>query len=164
MKINQFFLLFLLIIISGNSFCQAPKQNDLVKEIMNMEKAFSDSSVKYGFVRAFEIFIDDECTVLSAHHPPIVGKKNVLMHIEKSFPPTAMNPVMSWEVSHVEISRSRDMAYTYGIYTLRVSEPEDTPKMEKGTFVTIWKKNEDSDWKVVFDSGQPGLEPKEEEK
>jgi hypothetical protein len=32
--------------------------------------------------------------------------------------------------------------------------------VRKGTYVSIWKKDENGNWKWVLDTGNPGLEPK----
>jgi hypothetical protein len=43
------------------------------------------------------------------------------------------------------------LGYTYGNYQLKM----DT-LIEKGTYVSIWKKDENGHWKYVLDSGNQG--------
>ena len=60
-----------------------------------------------------------------------------------------------WKPLNVFISESADLAYTYGTYTLTIKN--DTSET-KGTYVSIWKKQENGTWKWVLDTGNEGLE------
>jgi ketosteroid isomerase-like protein len=57
---------------------------------------------------------------------------------------------LSWEPSRAEISRGGKLGYTWGRYhsTLR-------GKSHDGTYMTVWQKQTDGSWKVLFDTGDP---------
>jgi ketosteroid isomerase-like protein len=60
---------------------------------------------------------------------------------------------MTWEPQGGDIAASGELGYTYGIYELR----DGGDNVQRGTYVTIWKKQEDGKWKFVLDSGNQGL-------
>jgi ketosteroid isomerase-like protein len=59
---------------------------------------------------------------------------------------------LSWKPLKAEISKSGDIGYTYGIYELIL--PDTTLN---GTYVNIWKKENDGEWKFVLNSNNSGL-------
>ena len=60
--------------------------------------------------------------------------------------------VLSWEPIGGDVATSGELGYTYGIYELK-----DSVNVQKGSYVTIWKKV-NGKWKFVLDSGNQGLE------
>ncbi len=60
--------------------------------------------------------------------------------------------VLSWEPLYAEVAESGELAFTYGIYELTVEK-----SIHKGTYVSVWRKNSEGDWKLALDSGNEGL-------
>lgn len=54
-------------------------------------------------------------------------------------------------LKHVDVSDTGDMAYTRGIYTVRMAGPNGEPLAEPGKWVSIWKKQSDGQWRIVVD-------------
>ena len=50
------------------------------------------------------------------------------------------------------VSDSKDLGYTYGVWQLTSLD-----SMRQGTYVTIWKKNQNGVWKYVLDAGNEGI-------
>jgi len=129
------------------------KNIDLEKEkqsLLTVDKEFSDLSEKVGMHKAFLEYIDENGVLLKDKSMPVVGKEN-LANIYKLESDTGF--VLTWEPLFADISKSCDFGYTYGIWTFTV----DT-LVEKGTYTTIWKKNNENQWKFVMDTGNDGLE------
>ncbi|MBV8115382.1 MAG: DUF4440 domain-containing protein [Silvibacterium sp.] len=62
-------------------------------------------------------------------------------HLSLTFAPTV-----------VVIAKGDDMAYTQGIYTMTYTEPKTgLTLIEKGKYVTVYKKQDDGTWKAVED-------------
>ena len=56
-----------------------------------------------------------------------------------------------------EVSKAGDLAYTQGVYTLIVTDRKTKkPVTEKGTYVTVYKKQADGSWKAVADMATAG--------
>ena len=62
-------------------------------------------------------------------------------HLSLTFSPTA-----------VVIAKGDDLAYTQGIYTMTYTEPKTGMTLiEKGKYVTVYKKQDDGSWKAIED-------------
>lgn len=120
-------------------------------EIMNADMGFSDMSRQVGMKKAFLQYIDDEGVLLRPDHLPVVGA-DAIDYISV-LSDTAYK--LSWKPMHAEIARSGEMGYTYGVYQL---ELKDTTL--KGTYVNIWKKERDGQWKFIVNSNNPGVSNK----
>jgi ketosteroid isomerase-like protein len=57
---------------------------------------------------------------------------------------------LSWEPARAEISRGGKLGYTWGRYHSMFGG-----KAREGTYMTVWQKQPDGSWKVLFDTGDP---------
>lgn len=64
-------------------------------------------------------------------------------------------PELAWAPEVAEVLSSGDLGLTKGPYTLTSKNVEGKTVVEKGTFSSIWKRQPDGSWKIVFDSGCP---------
>lgn len=58
---------------------------------------------------------------------------------------------LAWEVTKADVAASGDLGYTAGTYTMTSNDAAGSPMTEKGKYVTIWKKQQDGQWKVAQD-------------
>lgn len=62
-------------------------------------------------------------------------------HVSLTFNPTV-----------VVLAKSDDMAYVQGVYTMTFTEPRTgSTLIEKGKYLTVYKKQDDGSWKIVED-------------
>lgn len=59
---------------------------------------------------------------------------------------------LSFTADEVIVSRSGDLAYETGKYSMTMSGPDGRPSREQGSYVVIWRKQADGRWKVVVDA------------
>jgi len=59
---------------------------------------------------------------------------------------------LSFEADKVVVSRSGDLAYETGTYSLTMSDSQELPATEQGHYVVVWQKQADGGWKVVVDA------------
>ena len=64
---------------------------------------------------------------------------------------TLPGPGLSFTAVRVEVARSGALAWEHGTYEFATSDKEGTTTIERGTYVTVWKKQPDGAWKVVGD-------------
>jgi ketosteroid isomerase-like protein len=124
-----------------------------VNELYEVERRFCDLSAEKGAHEAFLTFIDDSCALLRPNRYPVIGKekiKDLFNKPDKSY-------TLSWEPKFADISSSGDLGYTFGIYQVKMDSPEGQIVTKEGTYVTIWKKNQNGEWKFVLDTGNQGL-------
>jgi uncharacterized protein (TIGR02246 family) len=59
---------------------------------------------------------------------------------------------MTFDGDKIEVAGSGDLAYVRGRYTDRFTDPgTNQVKQERGSFLTVYKKQDDGSWKVVED-------------
>lgn len=100
---------------------------------------------------AFETYIADSGTVLRNNSLPIVGKEAVISGYF-SRPDSTFR--LTWEPMFADIAESGDLGYTYGTYLVSSMKGDS---LGTGTYVSIWKLQQDKSWKFVFDAGNEGL-------
>ena len=83
------------------------------------------------------------------------GKDAIRMAWKDELAPEA--PRLTWATTLVEVARSGDIAYEYGTYESTTPSKKGAPKVEKGKYVTVWKKQDNGMWKVVADIYNSGV-------
>ena len=151
--INRTFLL--LILITTLAACNSSGKADTLGEKEILKKTdidFSSLSAQKGMKLAFLEYIDSTGVLLRPGNYPIVGDsaRHFLQRDQDS------SYTLTWEPLAAELSSSGDMGYTYGIYTVQLKNMP-VNNADKGTYVTIWKKQTGGNWKFVLDTGNPGL-------
>jgi len=125
------------------------KELPSTQAMISADLAFSDMCYQVGMKKAFLQYIDDEGTLLRPDHLPIVGAEaiNYISFLSDT------SYKLSWKPAHAEISTSGELGYTYGTFKLQLPDTTLT-----GTYVNIWKKEKDGEWKFVLNSDNPGTE------
>jgi ketosteroid isomerase-like protein len=124
---------------------------ELKVEILETDRAFSALSQSKGLRNAFMDFIDNDAVLLRPNSLPLAGGQAMDLIIRSN----DSLSVLTWEPKNVEISKSGDLGYTYGVYSRK---PGDEDTVYFGTYVTIWKRQPGGKWKFVLQSGNEGLE------
>lgn len=130
-----------------NSCVQNQKAD--ANQLLDVDRQFSDAASEIGFNRAFIEFAHPDAILLRENSMPVVGKESIKSIYEK-LDTTGIH--FSWKPLAADIAISGELGFTYGIYTFR----KDT-NVEKGTYVSIWKRDEDGKWKYILDTGNEGL-------
>jgi ketosteroid isomerase-like protein len=135
-------------IFSCNQDNTTREKNYSAEEVLQADRAFSDMSRQVGMKKAFLEYIDNEGVLLRPNHLPVTGAEAIdfLSQVNDS------SYKLSWTPMKGEIARSGELGFTYGIYELAT---KDT--VIKGTYVSIWKKQNNGAWKFVLDSGNEGI-------
>ena len=82
--------------------------------------------------------------------------------IQKALTEMVADPALSlkFQAGRVELAKSGDLAYTQGTYTLTVTDPATKkPITDKGSYVTVYKKQADGSWKAVQDAAVSEIPP-----
>jgi len=64
----------------------------------------------------------------------------------------AGGPRLSWTPTHGELLGSGDLGYTVGTWERRQAA-SDAAGATKGNYLTVWRKENDGSWKVIYDTG-----------
>jgi hypothetical protein len=150
----QFLMLsFLIFSIVG---CFFPKKNNTVGNekdkiaLLNADNAFSNLSAEKGMKNAFLEYIDSNGILLRPNVIPIAGADAVDYIIglkDEGY-------TMTWKPNDGAVAVSGELGYTYGSYIL---QPSTKDTVFYGTYVSIWKKQDDGKWKFILQSANEGL-------
>ncbi|HMG81400.1 MAG TPA: DUF4440 domain-containing protein [Ferruginibacter sp.] len=119
-------------------------------ELMNTDRAFSKMSEEEGMKNAFIKYIDDDGILLRPNQFPIMGA-DAVDFISQNEDSTY---TMSWEPKGGSVAQSGDLGYTYGVYTIKLKKNN---RIFQGTYVSVWKKLHNGQWRFVVDSGNEGV-------
>jgi len=142
LKIGSLFIV--LLIITG---CRQMDYQQDIHILMDVDRAFSKMSSEKGIFEAFKFYADDGAVLYRDLQPPFSGKQAIIELMENS------TGTLVWEPFKAEISQSRDLGYTLGKYEYTTANENGDEKKSYGYYVSIWKRQEDGNWKYVFDSG-----------
>ncbi|HZT60792.1 MAG TPA: DUF4440 domain-containing protein [Pyrinomonadaceae bacterium] len=69
------------------------------------------------------------------------------------------NLKISWRPVKAQVAKSGELGYTSGVYQMTFNDPAGKPASDTGKYVTVWKKQRDGSWKVLFDIFNSDLPP-----
>jgi len=118
-------------------------------EIIEVENNFAIMAQKEGIPEAFIAFAAEDA-VLMRNNSLTIGKEALMESFEKN-KSNFDNIILSWKPDFVDVSISGDLGYTYGSYTLTISDSTGNSKTDEGIFHTVWKRQADGKWLFVWD-------------
>ena len=78
------------------------------------------------------------------------GKPAMRKQLAASWNP---NLRLTWQPEQVEVSNSGDMASTAGYWQLYDKQKANSPPIDTGKYLTVWRKQQNGAWKVIADIG-----------
>jgi ketosteroid isomerase-like protein len=144
-------LVFILLFTLFSCDLKFRKDDERVKALNEMQQTdvdFSNLAKEQGFRKAFLEYMAEDGILLRDNNRPIVGAK-AIQYISSINDSTFK---LDWDPQGGDMSKSGDMGFTYGLYTLT----GDTSQQE-GTYITVWRKQADGKWKFLLDASTQGL-------
>ena len=124
---------------------------DYKPAMIQADRDFSLLSQEKGMKYAMIQFIDGRGVLLRPNTLPMVGG-NAINFISQG---NDSSYTMTWEPNGGSIAKSGELGYTYGVYSLK---PRNKDTVFYGTYVTIWKRQTDGNWKFALETGNEGIE------
>lgn len=124
-------------------FGQQPEMSTAVASLIETERAFAATSAKDGIKKAFLAFLADDALVF---RPGPLNGKSVW---EKRKETSAR---LEWYPTVAFVCASGELGYTSGPSVYIPEAHLDQPP-GYGYFVSVWKKQEEGNWKVALDLG-----------
>lgn len=97
---------------------------------------------------AFASFFDENGMTLANRQPPVIGQAAIAAHAK--WLPSQYS--LTWTPEGGTLSPGGDMGYTWGSYEGRLLGAGSSGTVERGRYVTVWKKEPDGAWKILIDS------------
>jgi uncharacterized protein (TIGR02246 family) len=100
----------------------------------------------------------DDAVLMSPGAQPSIGREAIRSMLKDMVGDNALS--LSFEAARIEVAKSGDMAYTQGAYMMTMTDPATKkPINDKGSYVTVYKKQADGSWKAVSDIASSATPP-----
>lgn len=116
------------------------------KELLQRDQAFSSETQKAGLSHSFHSFAATDARLYLPDHLPYLGRDASVKALE------SRTGLLKYQVLDGDVSRSDDLGYTHGTYER--ADQSDPAKVEKGSYLRIWKKQGNT-WQIVLDVTNP---------
>lgn len=126
------------------------ERGDLTQTLEAAELSFA-ASVAAKDLEAFAAHIDDQAIFIAGQ--VLNGKAAILDGWSGFF--AAGAPRMEWHPETVVVRPDGMLGVSQGPYTLTMENPDGTESTQRGLFNSIWKRQQEGGWKIIFDSGCP---------
>ena len=117
-------------------------------EIRDTEKAFETMAAEKGIAEAFWFYADSNATIKRQNDTLIHGKDGIKNYYSTDF---YKNASVKWTPDFIDVSVNGDMAYTFGKYVWKSKDSTGNPIEFSGVFHTVWKRQNNGEWKYVWD-------------
>lgn len=133
-----------------------PKANAENEALLQEDRDFDTATAERG-VEGWVAYFADNGSMLPATGPPLTGPAA----IRQAMAPVFADPSYSlrWQPTRADILIPGVLGLTTGRYQSRKKNPEGKTLLQRGTYVTLWRKQPDDTWKIVFDTGNPDGPP-----
>lgn len=125
-----------------------------LQSLVDSERAFAGMSAEKGIREAFLAYLADDAIVFRPKPVPGRGVYEAA--------PADSTLLLTWEPAFAEVSAGGDLGYTTGPYEARDRSKPDQPARH-GHYISVWERQGNWQWKVVFDGGirhaEAGPEP-----
>lgn len=138
-----FLLSIILYLFVPKGFAQDVTVESELNSLVKSERDFCKTSIVKGTKEAFLAYLADDAILFRP--TPVPGKK-----WQQERP--ASSGLLTWEPIFADVSLAGDLGYTTGPWEFRQKGPDDK-QVVYGNYVSIWKKQADSTWKVFIDLG-----------
>jgi uncharacterized protein (TIGR02246 family) len=100
----------------------------------------------------------DDAVLIAPGTQPAIGKDAIHSALKQMVADNALS--LSFQADRVDVAKSGDVGYTQGSYTLTLTDSATKkPINDKGSYVTVYKKQADGSWKAVSDIASSATPP-----
>lgn len=128
-----------------------------IASLLAVDREFAAMSRRDGPAAAFAAFADPDVRTFPNNETATKGIEELIE--ETSFWPA--NLQIDWEPEEAFASAEGDFGYTWGYATFTRINNGQPPKINHGKYVTIWRKNDDGEWRWIADLGNSAPPPSE---
>lgn len=125
------------------------------QELAATDRAFSDATAERGVDGWVEYFAEDGSMVIEGG--VVTGHDSIRALMAPVFGDTSYS--LTWDPVETDVSAARDLGYTRGRYMSQRKAEGGLTINSRGSYVTIWRRQEDGSWKVALDIGAPDGPP-----
>ena len=112
--------------------------------LLQRDREFAKRSAASGYL-AWQEFMAPNAAKPANAGRMLIGPQEIGDNMLAAF---ASGFTLTWEPARAEISRGGKLGYTWGRYRSLFNG-----KAHEGTYMTVWEKQQDGTWRVLFDTG-----------
>lgn len=116
--------------------------------LMDLSREWSATLGEGEIELAFTVWADD-AVMLPPNFPMLDGKVAIREYVQRASQIPGFK--ISWEPLRVQVSASGDMAYMIERNVIELDGPDGDKIVTHGKVVSVWRKNDDGNWKNVVD-------------
>ena len=143
-------VLALTFLLLGVAFAQHPEQ-----ALLSADRNFAEATAEKR-LEGWMAYFGEDAVVL--RKPPVVGGRSIRDFYQQVFADPDFK--LEWEPTRGEIFPSGDSGYTVGRFLATYKNDKGAIATQRGTYITIWRKQADGTWKIAADGGTPDEPPK----
>ena len=118
-----------------------------LRTLRETDRAWCQSASDF---EGFMSFIDDDVVWYFCNFPQLKDKDAVRSVYKKMYEDNTFT--FTWTPERIEVSASGDIGYAYGNYKVKSANSTETQSEQIHNYVTIWRKQKDSTWKVILEA------------
>ncbi len=125
-------------------------QVDMEAEAAAIREATDVEWLEAGQAKDLDLWVSfhtDDASLLPPNAPIVTGKEAIRAFVSKLI--STPGWAASWQTTKIEVSRSGDLAYSYGTQKTTVDDAEGNPVTDQQKWVAVWKKQPDGSWKCA---------------
>ena len=117
-------------------------------EIRATDSAWAEAAASKDADKAAE-FLADDAVMMPPNQPPVFGRDHVAQWMAQMLASPGFS--ITWATTDVGVANSGDFAYSIGTNQVQMQLPDGTTITDPGKGLTVWRKHENGNWKVVLD-------------
>ena len=142
-----------LLLFAATSVATKQKSAQGADLLLQLEASFAEAVAQHGHDAFITHFAEDGVEIVDG------GGFDTKDAMRKQ-PAWPEGTSLTWTPVHAEMAASDDLGYTYGNYVYTAKNKEGKLVTHYGKYTSIWKKQNDGQWKVVVDMGNSSPDPK----
>ena len=146
-RVSPGVIVFLMLAVSLHLRQEDDLSDKYKKEIEAAEREFAEYARNHSVRDAFLAFAAPNAVLLRGGQL-VEGRGKIGEYFDNS---ELKEMRLSWKPDFVDVSKSGDMGYTYGKFSLSAKDAQGKDVRSEGVFHTVWKRQPDGTWKFVWD-------------
>ncbi len=123
------------------------------RALMDADRAFAEATARRG-VEGWTSFFAPGGVMLPLNGPLVEGHPAIREQMRRSLGYPGFR--LSWEPLRAELSDSGDLGYTIGRFEASTLRNGERVVLQRGKYLSVWRKQADGTWKVEADISNPG--------